>query len=121
MIASSNIFRPHVGRVIRDLFRQLHAARNVTTVMEPLVYNDRPRGATASSYLVIIFGRIASGVPLFLRSTAVSMQPPDALARCTNLGIARAAPPCTNGSANDRRRTRKIVMLRQGIGTLTKI
>ena len=28
------------------------------------------------------------------------------LSRCTHLGIARAAPPCTSGSANDRRRTR---------------
>ena len=39
------------------------------------------------------------------------------LSRCTNLGIARAAPPCTSGSANDRRRTRVRAMLCQGIGT----
>ena len=43
------------------------------------------------------------------------------LSRCTNLGIARAAPPCTSGSPNDRRRTRVIAMLRQGIGTSRKI
>ena len=43
------------------------------------------------------------------------------LSRCTHLGIARAALPCTSGSANDRRRTRVITMLRQGIGTLRKI
>ena len=28
MIASSSIFRPHPGRAIRDLFRQLHAVRH---------------------------------------------------------------------------------------------
>ena len=39
------------------------------------------------------------------------------LSRCTNLSIARASPPCTSGSTNDRRRTRVIAMLRQGIGT----
>ena len=43
------------------------------------------------------------------------------LSRCTHLGIARAAPPCTSGSANDRRRTRVIAMHRQGIGTSRKI
>ena len=43
------------------------------------------------------------------------------LSRCTHLGIVRAAPPCTSGSANDRRRTRVIAMLRQGIGTSRKI
>ena len=41
--------------------------------------------------------------------------------QCANLGIARGAPPCTSGSANDRRRTRVIAMLRQGIGTSRKI
>ena len=39
------------------------------------------------------------------------------LSPCTNLGIARAASPCTSGSANDRQRMRVIDMLRQGIGT----
>ena len=43
------------------------------------------------------------------------------LSQCANLGIARGAPPCTSGSANDRRRTRVIAMLRQGIGTSRKI
>ena len=43
------------------------------------------------------------------------------LSRCTHLGIAGAAPPCTSGSANDRRRTRVIAMLRQSIGTSRKI
>ena len=42
------------------------------------------------------------------------------LSQCTNLGIARASPSCTSGSANDRRRTRVIAMLRQGIGTSRK-
>ena len=43
------------------------------------------------------------------------------LSRCSNLGIARAAPPCTSGLANDRRRSRVIAMLRQGILTSGKI
>ena len=30
MIASSSTFRPHPGRVIRDLFRQLHAVQDGT-------------------------------------------------------------------------------------------
>ena len=41
---------------------------------EALVYSNHPRAAAASSYLAIIFGRIASGVPWFLRSTAEPMQ-----------------------------------------------
>ena len=71
MIASSSTFCPHPGRVIRDLFRQLHAVWHGT---ETLVYSNHPREAAASSYLAIIFGRIASGVPWFLRSTAVLIQ-----------------------------------------------
>ena len=71
MIASSSTFCPHPGRVIRDLFRQLHA---VSHGMEALVCSNRPREAAASSYPAIIFGRIASEVPGFLRSTAVLMQ-----------------------------------------------
>ena len=43
---------------------------------EALVYSDHPRAAAASSYLATIFGRIASGVPWFLRSTAEPMQHP---------------------------------------------
>ena len=43
---------------------------------EALVYSNHPRAAAASSYLAIIFGRIASGVPWFLRSTAEPMQHP---------------------------------------------
>ena len=70
MIASSNTFCAHLGRVIQDLFRQLHALWHVT---EALVYINHPREAAASSYLAIIFGWIASGVPWFLRSTAVLM------------------------------------------------
>ena len=58
MIASSSTFRPHPGRVIRDLFRQLHAIRHGT---EALVYNNHPREAAASSVLAITFGLI--GVP----------------------------------------------------------
>ena len=49
MIASSSIFRLHLGRVVRDLFRQLHAVWHGT---EALVYSNRPREAAASSYLV---------------------------------------------------------------------
>ena len=70
MVASSSTFRPHPERVIRDLFRQLHAVRHGT---EALVYSNLPREAAASSYLAIIFGRIASGVPWFIRSIAVPM------------------------------------------------
>ena len=68
MIASSSTFRPHPGRVIRDLFPQLHDVWHGT---EALVYSNHRRAAAASSYLAIIFGRIASGVPWFLRSTAL--------------------------------------------------
>ena len=71
MIASSSTFRPHSGRVIRDLFRQLHAVRHGT---EALVYNNHPREAADSTYLIIIFARIASGIPWFLRAIAVPMQ-----------------------------------------------
>ena len=71
MIASSSTFCPHSRRVIRDLFRQLHA---VWDGMEALVYSNHPRKAAASSNLAKIFGRIASGIPWFLRSTAVLMQ-----------------------------------------------
>ena len=71
MIASSSTFTPHPERIIRDLFRQLHAVWHGT---EALVYNNHQREAAASSYLAIIFERIVSGVPWFLRSTAVLMQ-----------------------------------------------
>ena len=73
MVVSSNIFAPHLGRVTCDLFPLLHAVRHGT---EALVYSDYPRAAAASSYLTIIFGRIASGLPWRLRSTAVPMQLP---------------------------------------------
>ena len=59
MIARSSTFCPHPGRIIRDLFRQLHA---VWHGAEALVYSNHPRKAAASSYLAIIFGRIASGL-----------------------------------------------------------
>ena len=68
VIDSSSTFCPHQGRVIRDLLRQLHAVWHSIA----LGYSNHPREAAASSYL--IFGRIASGVPWFLRSTAVLMQ-----------------------------------------------
>ena len=71
MIASSNTFHPYPGRVISDLFRQLHVLWHGT---EAPVYSNHPRGAAASSYLAIIFGRIVSGVPWFLRSYEVLMQ-----------------------------------------------
>ena len=58
MIASSSTFSPHPERVIRDLFRQLHAVWHGT---EALVYRNHPSKAAASSYLAIISGRIASG------------------------------------------------------------
>ena len=61
MIASSSTFRPHPGRVIRDLFRLLNAVYSHCT--EALVYSNHPRAAAASSYLAIIFEPIASGVP----------------------------------------------------------
>ena len=40
MIASSSTFYPHLGRVIRDLFRQLHAVWHGT---EALVYSNHQR------------------------------------------------------------------------------
>ena len=40
---------------------------------EALDYSNYPREAAASTCLAIIFGRIASGVAWFLRSTAVLM------------------------------------------------
>ena len=67
VIASSSTFRPHAGRVIRNLFRQLHGT-------EALVYSSHLREAEVFSYLAIIFGRIASSVPWFFRSTAVPMR-----------------------------------------------
>ena len=70
MIASNSSFRPHPGRVIRDLYRQLHAVWHGT---EALVNSNHPREAAVSLYLAIIFGRIASGIPCFLHSTAVPM------------------------------------------------
>ena len=45
MIASSSTFRPYPGRVIRDLFRQLHAIRHGT---DALVYSNHPREAAVS-------------------------------------------------------------------------
>ena len=71
MIASSTTFRPHPGRVIRDLFRLLNAVLHCTKV---LVYSNHQREAAASSYLAIIFRRYASGVPWFLRLTTEPMQ-----------------------------------------------
>ena len=44
-----------------------------------LVYSNHPRAAAASSYLVIIFGRIASGVTWFLRSTSCAGVGPGSL------------------------------------------
>ena len=60
MIASSSIFRPHSGKVIRDLFHLLNAVRHC---MEALVYSNHPREAAASSYLAIIFGRYTLAPP----------------------------------------------------------
>ena len=71
MIASSSTFLLHPGRVIKGLFRQFHSVWHGT---EALVYSNHPREAAASSYLSIIFGLLASGVPWFFRSTAVLMQ-----------------------------------------------
>ena len=64
MIASSSTFCPHPGMAIRDLLCQLHDVWHGT---EALVYSNNPSEAAASSYLAIIFGRITSGVPWFLR------------------------------------------------------
>ena len=71
MIASSSNFVPHPGWVIRDLFHLLNAVSHHT---EALIYSNYPREATASSYLAIIFVRIASGVSWFLCPTEVPMQ-----------------------------------------------
>ena len=56
-----------------DPFRLSHALQHGT---EALVYSNHPREAAASTSLAIIFGRIASDVPWFLRSTTVLMQLP---------------------------------------------
>ena len=67
MIASSSTFCPHPGRIIRDLFRQLHA---VWHGMEALVYSNHPivcltlglsrgmNGVTQSelSFLLLLWG-----------------------------------------------------------------
>ena len=78
MIAGSSTFRPHLGRVIRDLLRLLLCCMHGIAA---LVYSNYPREAAVSSSLAIVFGRIASGIAWFLRSTAVSMQLPH---RCRN-------------------------------------
>ena len=59
MVVSSSNFCPHLGKVILDLFRLLHAVRHGT---EALVYRDYPREAAAPLYLEIFFKWIASGV-----------------------------------------------------------
>ena len=82
MIASSSTFCPHPGMVIRDLFRQLHAEWHGT---EAQVYSNHPREAAASLCLAIIFGRIDSGLPWLLRSTAVLMQLSHQCWRCCRL------------------------------------
>ena len=58
VIASSSICCPHSGRVNRDLFCLLNV---VWHGMEALVYSSQSRAV--SSYLAIIFVRIASGYP----------------------------------------------------------
>ena len=62
-----------------DLSRLLHALLHGT---ESLVYSNHPRKAAASTCLVIIFGRIARGVPWFLLSTSVLMQLPYQWTHC---------------------------------------
>ena len=49
MIASCSTFRPHPGRVIRDMFRQLHAVWHGT---EALVYSNHPSNHPSCSLLV---------------------------------------------------------------------
>ena len=66
--AGGSTFRPHLGRVIRDLFCLLHATWHGT---EALVYRGYTREGAASTCLAIIVGGIASDVPWFLRSTAL--------------------------------------------------
>ena len=65
VVSGTSTFCPHLVRVNRGL---LHAVRHGT---EALIYSHYPREAAASSYLAIIFGRIASGIPWFLHSTAL--------------------------------------------------
>ena len=60
MIACTSTSHPHPVRVIRDLFSLLHAVWHGT---EALVYSNDPREGVAFSYLTMIFGQIASGVP----------------------------------------------------------
>ena len=96
MIASSSTFYPHPGRVIRDLFR---LSDDVWHGTEALVYSNHPRAAAASSYLAIIFGRIASGVPWFLRSTAEPMQHPHH-AKCHRVPPCPITPTLTSSSVH---------------------
>ena len=51
MIVSISTFRPHPGRVIRDLSRQLQAIWHGT---EALGHSNHPRESAASLYLAII-------------------------------------------------------------------
>ena len=53
MIVRSSTFRPHMGRVISDLFRQLHAVLHGT---EALVYTNYPKETAVFTCLAIIFG-----------------------------------------------------------------
>ena len=68
MAASISTFRPHLVRVIRDLFRQLHALCYGT---EALRYSNHPSEAAVSQ----VSGHNLR-VPWFLRSTVVPMHLP---------------------------------------------
>ena len=72
MASSSSTSCPHLGRVVRNLFRLMLAVLHGT---ETLFYSNYPREASASTCPDII-GRIASSVPWFLGKQAVPMQLP---------------------------------------------
>ena len=69
----SIIRHSYLGRIIRHLFLVLHAVCHCTEAMVCSVY---PNQAAASACVAIIFGQIASRIPWFLHSKAVSMQLP---------------------------------------------
>ena len=66
MIASSSTFRPVPGRVIRYLFRQLHAIWHGT---EAPVYRNHPREAAAFLYLAI-----SGGLPVGYPGTSAQLR-----------------------------------------------
>ena len=103
MVASGSAFHPHIGRIIKDLFRLLR----VVTLLHgtgALVYSKYPREAAASTCLAIIFGRIArdfSLVPPFNsgpNAPPASVQALPVQCHCQCIIIASAGTDVGHGS-----------------------